>query len=96
MFTVGMAGIDAVGIYIQYWWPEIPTRASAALFFVLINLINTVNVRLYGETEFWFAIKVGDCRHDRVRRTAVGQRQQRLRPASPGSRAAMPHGSPGW
>ena len=30
--------------------------ASAALFFVLINLINLVNVRLYGETEFWFAI----------------------------------------
>lgn len=24
--------------------------------FVLINLINLVNVRLYGETEFWFAI----------------------------------------
>ncbi|MEB2632107.1 amino acid permease, partial [Peribacillus frigoritolerans] len=48
--------LTAVGIYIQYWWPEIPTWASAALFFVLINLINLVNVRLYGETEFWFAI----------------------------------------
>ncbi len=23
---------------------------------MLINLINLVNVRLYGETEFWFAI----------------------------------------
>ncbi|RTF44772.1 amino acid permease [Serratia marcescens] len=53
---VGMAELTAVGIYIQYWWPEIPTWASAALFFVLINLINLVNVRLYGETEFWFAI----------------------------------------
>ena len=29
---VGMAELTAVGIYIQYWWPEIPTRASAALF----------------------------------------------------------------
>ncbi|MGP2721602.1 amino acid permease [Serratia ureilytica] len=53
---VGMAELTAVGIYIQYWWPEIPTWASAVLFFVLINLINLVNVRLYGETEFWFAI----------------------------------------
>lgn len=53
---VGMAELTAVGIYIQYWWPEIPTWVSAALFFVVINLINLVNVRLYGETEFWFAI----------------------------------------
>ena len=29
---VGMAELTAVGIYIQYWWPEIPTWASAALF----------------------------------------------------------------
>lgn len=53
---VGMAELTAVGIYIQYWWPEIPTWVSAAIFFVLINAINLVNVRLYGETEFWFAI----------------------------------------
>ncbi|WP_017893120.1 amino acid permease [Serratia sp. S4] len=53
---VGMAELTAVGIYIQYWWPDIPTWVSAAVFFVLINLINLVNVRLYGETEFWFAI----------------------------------------
>ncbi|CNI06125.1 amino acid permease [Yersinia vastinensis] len=53
---VGMAELTAVGIYIQYWWPEIPTWVSAAVFFVLINAINLVNVRMYGETEFWFAI----------------------------------------
>lgn len=53
---VGMAELTAVGIYIQYWWPEIPTWVAAAVFFVVINAINLVNVRLYGETEFWFAI----------------------------------------
>lgn len=53
---VGMAELTAVGIYIQYWWPEIPTWVSAAVFFIIINAINLVNVRLYGETEFWFAI----------------------------------------
>ncbi|WP_145554620.1 amino acid permease [Yersinia canariae] len=53
---VGMAELTAVGIYIQYWWPEIPTWVSAAIFFVLINAINLINVRMYGETEFWFAI----------------------------------------
>ena len=57
---VGMAELTAVGIYIQYWWPDIPTWMSAAGFFVIINIINLVNVRVYGETEFWFAIiKVG-------------------------------------
>ncbi|CNE95723.1 aromatic amino acid transport protein [Yersinia nurmii] len=53
---VGMAELTAVGIYIQYWWPEIPTWVSAAVFFVVINAINLINVRMYGETEFWFAI----------------------------------------
>lgn len=53
---VGMAELTAVGIYIQYWWPDVPTWVSAAIFFVLINAINLVNVKVYGETEFWFAI----------------------------------------
>ncbi|HGJ5874353.1 MULTISPECIES: amino acid permease [Arsenophonus] len=52
---VGMAELTAAGIYVQYWW-DIPTWISAAFFFVVINLINLTNVRLYGETEFWFAI----------------------------------------
>lgn len=52
---VGMAELTAAGIYVQYWW-DIPTWISAAIFFISINLINLTNVRLYGETEFWFAI----------------------------------------
>ncbi|WP_426577608.1 amino acid permease [Xenorhabdus stockiae] len=57
---VGMAELTAVGMYIQYWWPEIPTWVSAAIFFVVINSVNLINVRLYGEAEFWFSmIKVG-------------------------------------
>ncbi len=53
---VGMSELTAVGKYVQYWWPEIPTWASAAAFFVLINVINLTNVKVFGETEFWFAI----------------------------------------
>src|SRR5690554_7876608 len=37
---VGMAELTAVGKYVQYWYPEIPTWATALAFFVLINLIN--------------------------------------------------------
>ena len=53
---VGMAELTAVGKYIQFWWPEVPTWVSAAVFFVLVNLINTLNVKVFGEMEFWFAI----------------------------------------
>ncbi|MBA0205527.1 amino acid permease [Pectobacterium aroidearum] len=53
---VAMAELSAVGIYIQYWWPDIPTWVSAAVFFLLINAINLANVKVYGEMEFWFAI----------------------------------------
>ena len=53
---VGMAELTAVGKYVQFWWPEIPSWVTAAGFFVLINLINLSSVRLFGETEFWFAL----------------------------------------
>ncbi|GAB7195942.1 amino acid permease [Dickeya oryzae] len=53
---VAMAELSAVGIYVQYWWPDIPTWVSAAVFFVVINAINLANVKMYGELEFWFAI----------------------------------------
>ncbi|WP_437608883.1 amino acid permease [Erwinia sp. V71] len=53
---VSMAELTAVGIYVQYWWPEIPTWVSAAVFFVAINAINLTNVKVYGEVEFWFSI----------------------------------------
>lgn len=53
---VCMAELTAVGKYVQYWWPEIPTWATAAAFFVLVNLINLTNVKAFGEVEFWFAI----------------------------------------
>lgn len=53
---VSMAELTAVGIYVQYWWPEVPTWVSAAIFFVAINVINMSSVKIYGEVEFWFSI----------------------------------------
>ncbi|WP_288443698.1 aromatic amino acid transporter AroP [uncultured Pantoea sp.] len=53
---VAMAELTAVGKYIQFWWPEFPTWATAAIFFVVINAINLTNVKVFGEMEFWFAI----------------------------------------
>nr|WP_194723758.1 amino acid permease [Noviherbaspirillum malthae] len=57
---VSMAELTAVGVYMQFWWPGIPTWISALVFFILINGINMLHVRLFGEMEFWFSIiKVG-------------------------------------
>lgn len=53
---VSMAELSAVGIYMHYWWPGLPTWVSALAFFVVINAINLSSVKSYGELEFWFAI----------------------------------------
>ena len=53
---VSMAELSAVGIYVQYWWPSIPTWVSALAFFLIINSISLANVKAFGEMEFWFAI----------------------------------------
>ncbi|MYM67145.1 amino acid permease [Pseudoduganella sp. FT55W] len=53
---VSMAELSAVGIYIQYWWPAVPTWVSALAFFAIINAISLFNVKAFGEMEFWFAI----------------------------------------
>ena len=53
---VAMAELTAVGKYIQFWYPDIPTWMSAAVFFILINAINLTNVEVFGEMECWFAI----------------------------------------
>ena len=52
---VSMAELSAIGTFIQFWWPEIPTWLTALFFFILINGINLVNVRFFGESEFLFS-----------------------------------------
>lgn len=53
---VCMAELSAIGLYIHYWWPDVPTWVSALGFFIFINVINLLNVKLFGEMEFWLAI----------------------------------------
>jgi len=53
---VSMAELSALGIYVQYWFPELPTWVSALGFFVVVNLLSLLNVKAFGELEFWFAI----------------------------------------
>lgn len=54
--AVSMAEVSVVGIYINYWFPDMPLWGSGLIFFVLITFINLNNVKVFGEIEFWGAI----------------------------------------
>jgi AAT family amino acid transporter len=54
--VVGMAELSVVGAYINYWLPDVPTWVSALVCLAVITLINMINVKVYGEFEFWFAL----------------------------------------
>ena len=54
--VVSMAELAVVGIYVNYWMPGVPTWVSASIFLVLITAVNLINVKAFGEFEFWFAI----------------------------------------
>ena len=54
--VVGMAEITVAGVYVNYWFPEIPQWVTALVALVIITMINLVNVKTFGEFEFWFAL----------------------------------------
>jgi len=54
--VVSMAELSVVGVYINYWFPSVPTWVSALAFLILITIINLINVKAFGEFEFWFSL----------------------------------------
>ncbi|MFP7168841.1 amino acid permease [Terribacillus sp. 7520-G] len=54
--AVTMAELTVVGVYVQYWFPEVPTWVTAFGFLIIITCINLLSVKLYGEFEFYFAL----------------------------------------
>ncbi|MGJ8513605.1 amino acid permease [Carnimonas bestiolae] len=53
---VSMAELTAVGQYMQYWWPTLPSWISVTACFLIINAINFRHVKLFGEMEFFFSL----------------------------------------
>ncbi|OMP66366.1 amino acid permease [Domibacillus epiphyticus] len=51
-----MAEITAVGIYMEFWFPDIPRWIWALAALVLMTAINFMSVKLFGEFEFWFSL----------------------------------------
>ena len=52
----GMAEITAVGVYTNYWWPELPQWIPALLAVIIMTGVNLAAVEAYGEFEFWLAL----------------------------------------
>ncbi|MFD7687865.1 amino acid permease [Streptomyces sp. NPDC059781] len=50
------AELNALGRYVQYWFPAVPIWATAAVAVTVMFVVNVVGVKFYGEAEFWFAI----------------------------------------
>ncbi|WP_429970732.1 amino acid permease [Fructilactobacillus sp. Tb1] len=54
--TIAMAEITAAGLYMQFWYPDLPIWVTALFLLVILFFMNSITVSAFGETEFWFAI----------------------------------------
>jgi L-asparagine permease len=56
----GIAELSAVGLYVQYWFPTMPTWATVLIALAVVLVINLLSARAFGEFEFWASLlKVG-------------------------------------
>ncbi|KZE36476.1 D-alanine/D-serine/glycine permease [Bhargavaea cecembensis] len=53
---IAMADLTAIGIYSQYWFPEIPQWMPGLIALIVLLFMNLATVKLFGEMEFWFAL----------------------------------------
>jgi len=56
----GIAELSAVGLYVQFWLPTMPTWATVLIALAVVLIINLLSARAFGEFEFWASVlKVG-------------------------------------
>jgi D-serine/D-alanine/glycine transporter len=54
--SIAMADLTAVGLYTQYWFPNVPQWMPGLIALVILLCMNLATVKLFGEMEFWFAL----------------------------------------
>jgi D-serine/D-alanine/glycine transporter len=54
--VTGIADVIAITGYAQFWFPDIPQWLPAIACVLLLLGLNLLTVKLFGETEFWFAM----------------------------------------
>ncbi|MBA9028437.1 amino acid permease [Peribacillus huizhouensis] len=53
---VGMSEIIAVGMYMKYWFPDLPAWIPGVIAMLILGAANLISVKTFGEFEFWFAL----------------------------------------
>ncbi|MBT8766502.1 amino acid permease [Metapseudomonas boanensis] len=60
MIIVGLADVTAFGIYMGFWFPEVPRWIWVLSLVFFLGGLNLCSVKVFGELEFWLSLlKVG-------------------------------------
>ncbi|MGN8841539.1 amino acid permease [Niallia sp. HCP3S3_B10] len=54
--SIAMADLTAIGMYTQFWFPNIPQWLPGFIALMVLLIMNLATVKLFGEMEFWFAL----------------------------------------
>jgi AAT family amino acid transporter/D-serine/D-alanine/glycine transporter len=54
--VTGMAELTAIGVYVGYWFPDLPQWIPVLAALVVLYSANMLAVHVFGEMEFWFAL----------------------------------------
>ncbi|WLV25259.1 amino acid permease [Aciduricibacillus chroicocephali] len=54
--SIAMADLTAVGLYTQFWFPDVAQWVPGLIALVILLIMNLTTVKLFGEMEFWFAL----------------------------------------
>ncbi|MFT4020543.1 MAG: amino acid permease [Acinetobacter sp.] len=56
MIIVAIADVTAFGIYMGFWFPDVPRWIWILSLVFFLGAINLIHVKIFGELEFWFSI----------------------------------------
>lgn len=52
----GIAELSAVGLYVQYWFPLMPTWLTVLISLAVVLVVNLLSAKAFGEFEFWASL----------------------------------------
>jgi len=56
MLIVCLADVTAFGVYMGFWFPDVPRWIWVLSIIFFIGAINLLSVKVFGEVEFWFSL----------------------------------------
>ncbi|WP_436327091.1 amino acid permease [Brevibacterium sp. FAM 27836] len=56
MILVAVFDATAIGVYMGFWYPDVPRWIWVLAVVFFIAAINMIGVKIFGELEFWFAL----------------------------------------